>query len=154
VAVVTYQTEKLADVKPELGVLWPEYWNEVRGAQEAKTLNPNYSIYEHFEREEKLLIITVREGNSRELIGFHISIISPHLNHADVLCSFGNAWYVKPEYRRGTVGFRLLREAEALLKQRGVIRMYMEITPQVDVSALLKRRGWAEATRQYCKEFA
>ena len=74
----------------------------------------------------------------------------PNRKYMKELC-----WYVRPEHRGGTAGYRLLRKYEELceeLMERGSILAYglttLSNTPQMD----LEKRGWVRVETDWVKE--
>ncbi|MDX1557110.1 MAG: GNAT family N-acetyltransferase [Xanthomonadales bacterium] len=148
---VTYQIEKWSAVYPEMRELWDAYWDEVRGDQEAKKLQPRRDLYEWYEERDTLLIVTARDVESGRLVGFHMTMVAGHHHHANILCGFVDAWYVVPAYRRGMVGYSLLKVAERHLRGQGVQRLYAGASMRVNVGPLFKRLGWAATEMLYSK---
>jgi N-acetylglutamate synthase-like GNAT family acetyltransferase len=74
-------------------------------------------------------------------IGFVMSIITPTIWCDKTFAMYELAWYVKPEYRMGMVGIRLLKEYIKYanqLKEQGKIKLFtvtkMVTTPDLDYS--------------------
>lgn len=144
-----YTVETLA-AWDEAAQLWQGYWDEVRPQDEEMPLDPDISVYEELEREGNLLFLGVRTSDD-ELVGFYVTFIMPHYHHKSVLCAFADVWYLAPMYRKGAIGFRLLRMAEAECRKRGVQRMYGSVMLDSDIGTLLEAAGWQAIEKQYSK---
>ena len=145
-----YQLESLAETWDEASRLWQGYWDEVRPSDEWMPLDPDYSVYEELENEGNLVFLGVRT-DAGELVGFYVTFIMPHYHHKSVLCAFADVWYLAPAYRKGAIGFRLLRMAEKECRERGVQRMYGSVMLDSDIGALLEAAGWRAIEKQYSK---
>lgn len=76
-----------------------------------------------------------------ENVGFIMGIITPVIWCDKTLAMYELAWYVKPEYRMGIVGIRLLKEYidyANQLKEQGRIKLFtvtkMTTSPDLDYS--------------------
>jgi N-acetylglutamate synthase-like GNAT family acetyltransferase len=76
-------------------------------------------------------------------IGFVMSIITPTIWCDKTFAMYELAWYVKPEYRMGMVGIRLLKKYinyAQQLKEQGKIKLFtvtkMVTSPDLDYSKL------------------
>lgn len=61
------------------------------------------------------------------------------------------AWWVEPEYRRGTVGPRLLAHGEAWAREQGLTLLKMVAPAGSDVGAWYVRRGYVNVETVYQK---
>ena len=112
-------------------------------------LSPDYGLYEHMQREGQLHIVTVRKDG--EIIGYHISIVKPHLHYKESLSGFTDVFFVHPEHRRGRVGLRMFEEVEKTLKARGVEKLFGATKLHLDIGKLYERLGWVETERLFTK---
>ena len=82
------------------------------------SLNPNWDMYQHLEDMNVLHIVTAREG--KKLIGYYVSIIALHYHYKDALIAENDIHYILPEYRKGWLGYKFLKQVIQFLKARNV----------------------------------
>lgn len=146
---ITYQREEWKSCLSEMERLWPLHWQEVAADKDVIPLEPNYQMYDMIDQTGQLHVVTARcDGN---LIGYHVSIVRPHLHYKSSLSSFTDMYFVHPDHRKGMVGVKLFKEAEKSLKQRGVQKMFTGTKLSLDMGRIFERLGWRETERLYTK---
>lgn len=95
-----------------------------------------------------LHITTAR--NCGMLAGYLVNVLSRNILY-NAMCSYHLGWYVRPDYRGKLAGLYLLEQAEQLLKEIGVQRMYGAHTDELDASGIFKRLGWKHIEHHYSK---
>ena len=146
---ITYQVENWDQVHEEMKHLWPLHWQEVAGDKDVIKLEPHYEMYEALNTQGQLHVVTAR--NLGKIIGYHISIVRPHLHYKSSLSSFTDVYYIHPDFRKGMVGVKLFKEVEKSLKQRGVQKMFTGTKLSLDMGRLFEHLGWKETERLYTK---
>ena len=150
---ITYQVESYLDVLPELKAIYPEHYKELAANKELVKLNPDYDKYEALAKANLLHLVTVRKDN--ELIGYHLSVISPHLHYMNSLTCFTDIFLVRKQFRKeenGFIGLKLFKKLEESVKERGVQRIYMGTKLSLDISPILKRLGYSPIEQLFTKE--
>ena len=115
---IKYTDETFAELKDDFGALIEEHWEEVARNQHDIKLNPDYDQYYNLEANGNLHCIAVRDDG--DLIGYAISIIGRSLHYKDHLFAINDAIYIHPEYRRGRVGYTLVKEMIKHYKAKSV----------------------------------
>jgi hypothetical protein len=147
---ITYQLEKFVDVYPEVLGLLALHWEEVALNKDIIKLEPDVEMYKQHERDGALHLLTVRENGV--IIGYHCSIVKPHLHYASSLTAFVDVYFVDPKKRdMPRVAMRMFKEAEKTLAQRGVQRISASTKIHLDKSSLLVHLGFSEAERVFIK---
>jgi GNAT superfamily N-acetyltransferase len=147
--VITYQVEQWRDIVAELEVLWPRHWEEIAINRDTIKLAPDYKSYGEFADAGALHVVTVREAG--KVIGYHVSIVRPHLHYRNDLHGFADMYYIEPEHRQGWVGIKLFKTVEKTLKARGVKKIFTATKLHLDVGRLFERLGFHETERLYTK---
>jgi GNAT superfamily N-acetyltransferase len=148
---VIYAVEDYLAVLPELRGLYPAHWAEIALDHDAIKLDPDYESYERMANAGILHLVTAR--NDGELVGYHLSMIHPHLHYRASLTCFTDVFYLKPEYRQGMIGYRLLKTFRDSAKARGVQKIYMGTKLARDIGPLLARLGFTPIERLYSMVF-
>lgn len=146
---VTYQTEPLADCREEIAALLKLHWDEVALDHDAIPLDTDWTSYEQMDREGQLAILTARKDG--RVIGYHVTIVKPHLHYASTLHGFVDVYFVHPDHRKGMTGVRLFIEAEKALAKRGVVKIFSGTKKHLDMSLIFERLGWRPTETLYSK---
>ena len=144
----TIQRETWAEAGPTALALTDAYWDEMRGAQEAKRLTVNPEVYAGYDAQERLVLITARTPQA--LVGFALFLALVH-HQQGVLCGFADAWYLDPLFRQGLTGLMLLRKAESALRTLGCQHMYVSTSYRRNVTPVLRRLHFEPIGMMYCK---
>lgn len=146
---ITIQAEPWERAKAEIMAYWWQHWNEIALDKETVKLDPDVRLYDDHAAAGRLHVVTVRK--SGELVGYHLTLISPHLHYKSTLCGFVDIYWLRPDCRAGLTGLNLFREVENSLTKRGVRKVYSGTKKHLDAGILFERLGWTEAERLYTK---
>lgn len=145
---VTFLVEDWADCWRDMAALWPEHHKEIALHHAEVPLDPDLEQYSFMQAHGQLAVLVGRsEGR---IVGYYISIIKPHLHYKSTLHAFTDVYYIAPEFRQGTTGWRMLNEMKTLWKARGVKKAFTATKLHLDISPLLKRQGWLPAESTHC----
>ena len=112
---ITFQEETYSDVIEEIKPLLKLQWEEVCiFDKERISLKPNWKGYQLLADTKILHIITARDN--QKLIGYYVSIITPHIHYMDVLVAENDIVYLDKKYRKGLTGYKLIKFAVEQLK--------------------------------------
>ena len=134
---ITYQKEFFYYIMPELPALFMAHYDEVALDKEHMALSPAWKQYINLETAGVLHILTVRAGG--ELVGYFFNLVYPHLHYSDVLCSFSDMFFMRPQYRKGWRGVKLFIENEKMLKALGVKKLFIMTKIHIDVIKIIER---------------
>ena len=114
---ITYQEETYEDVREESIPLLVEHWKEI-GTLDKNTikLKPNWAWYKTLSDGGFLHVTTVRKD--AELIGYCVCVIVPHIHYMDIMVAENDILFLKKEYRKGFIGYKLLRYTISKLKKK------------------------------------
>ena len=146
---ITFQKEFFLTLMPELPPLFLAHYEEVALDKEHMVLQPAWKQYINLETAGVLHILTVRRDG--RLIGYHFNLCYPHLHYADVLCSFSDMFFLRPEYRKGWLGVKMFIENEKMLKTLGVKKMFVMTKVHIDVRKIMKRLNYTFIERIFSK---
>lgn len=145
---LAFQVEPYLEVIEEIKPFYPLHYDEL-ASDKSIALNPDYAGYAW--RAERGLLHTVTARQEGELVGYHISVIAPHLHYKHSLTAHVDIYYLRKDCRLGMNGVKLLQFAEETLAQRGVERIYMSTKTDADKSVILERLGFNEKERVFTK---
>ncbi len=146
---IQYQIESFIGIKDETAPLFKRHYDEGCQDKDVIKLDMNYEAYAQIEGFGRLHTVTVRCNGA--LIGYHVSIVMPHIHHRKSVSAFVDIYYLLPEHRKGWTGLGMFRFAEKSLKKIGVQCIYTACKLDHDIDPLLKRLRYRAIERSYSK---
>lgn len=146
---VTFAVEDWFAVKDEMAHLWPKHWAEVAVNKDVIELDPDFDTYAAFAKAGMLHIVVARKEG--QIVGYHFSVVRPHLHYRRSLSAFTDIYYCSPEHRTGRTPLRLFQFVEETLKAKGVQKMFTGTKLSLDAGRLFEHMGWTETERLYIK---
>jgi GNAT superfamily N-acetyltransferase len=135
-----FSVEKWSDVLPEMKGLFELHYREIASFQDRIKLDPDFDVYFALEATGKLHVVTARDDG--QLIGYHLSVVTPHMHYKNTLCAHMDVLFLLPEYRHGMAGVKLLKYAEKSLIERGVPWLINGTKKVHDFGPILERLGY------------
>lgn len=145
----TYAVEAWSAVQPEMAPMWVKHWEEVALNRDKMPLAPDFAAYDAMEANGSLHIVVARRAG--QIIGYHFTLVHPHLHYVTTLCGITDIYYIAPEYRTGRTPLRLFQFVEQTLKARGVKKLFTGTKKSLDAGPLFEYMGWTEAERLFTK---
>jgi len=147
---VTVETERWEDAQPGIAALCPRHWEEIALNKATIPLEPDWGRYQQL-ADLQMLETTTARNEAGDIVGYLIYIVAPHLHYKSSTTAMSDVLFLAPEYRRGTLGLKLLSRAEDRLCERGVQRVIQNVKLHNDWGAILERMGYAPIERIYSK---
>lgn len=145
------QVEDWRECRAAMEWLWTLHWDEVANDKDKVPLDLNIEEYEECADRGFMHCVTVRE-NKGKIVGYHWSIVRPHLHYKQTLCAFQDIYFIHPDYRNGTgAGLAMFRFAEQTLKERGVQKLYGAHKIKLDLGEIFEYLGWKKSEIHYTK---
>jgi hypothetical protein len=138
------------DLADEICGLAKEHGDEVNPIR-GMDIDVDKTLYMLNAREGRLFIFTARLCASRELVGYSIYIVGTDAHFRKSLRATNDIFYLKPEVRKGWLGYNFLKFCEEKLKQKKVDMIYQETTLLRDLGSMLKRAGYQPVQMSYAK---
>lgn len=146
---VTFACELWADAKHEFDALGAMNFAECGIAEGMRPYSLNHALFDWAETQDMVNLTTARQGG--KLVGYVLSIITPRHIQYEACCSQQIGMFLHPDYRKGSIGIKLMQEDEENLRKRGVQKLYGGFTMDKDLGALFRRRGWKLTEVHYSK---
>jgi GNAT superfamily N-acetyltransferase len=147
---VAFQLERFTEILPELRPLFPLLWDDVAVDKERFVVKCDEPRYLELDRLGMLHLVTAREGE--KLIGYFLMLVWGNPHYADSgPMGFTDMYFIRPEYRKGSIGVQLFTFMEDSLKARGVVKMYTSHKVHRDRSRLMTLLGWKAVDVVYSK---
>jgi GNAT superfamily N-acetyltransferase len=141
---VTYQREYLFDIIGEVEPLLREHYEELTLNKERIVLDPVWPEYALLEKMGRFVVFTAREDG--KLVGYNAFFTVKHIHYGALNMAINDVLYLHKAHRRGLTGIRLLKFAEAQLRDLigGPLKVTYHIKFSLDWSAILHRMGYAD----------
>lgn len=144
---ITCMLESFEERLPELMPLLPLHYEELALNQDKVPLDPQYEIYIERERRGELMFMVLRDRG--ELIGYFIGFVAPGLHYRTCLTLIMDIFFIHPEHRGNSSGFKMFKAVELEAKRRGVDRMFVGSKVHLDASWLFEKLGYEPVEKFY-----
>jgi hypothetical protein len=81
-----------------------------------------------------------------------IFILTNALHYKSELFAHDDAFFLKPEFRKGTAGIKMIRAAEQMLQTKGVKRVIFHIKNRLKNGKVFEFLGYKPRETNYMKE--
>lgn len=148
---ITYQEEQIQNFLPEFDKLLKVHMDEINiNRRYGFEFKPNYNQYIKMQELGLCFVLTCRRD--KELIGYIVFFIYPHIRFQNCVTAKEDLYYIKPEDRHGRNGYKLFTESEKLLKQRGVNQIILSTKVYQDHSKLFEHFGYEFYEKHFTKK--
>lgn len=148
---VVFAVEKFDDCYQEATALLKAHWHEIAMFKDLQILDPDLEKYRAGDRLGQIVVITVRDADSMELVGYHVSILSKMLHYKTVVSSLDDVHYLRPDYRQGTIAVRMIKFAEDEARKRGAHLSIARAKAKSQHGALYTRLGYQLSDEVFLK---
>lgn len=132
--------ETFSEARSDIEKLLAEHWEEIALNKDKIKLKPDWFGYEQMYMMGRLCIVTARDKGV--VVGYAVFILMRHLHYSSNVYALNDVLFLKKSHRKGTAGFRLLRAAEQILRDKGVSKINWHVKVHHDFGVLLKRLGY------------
>ena len=146
---ITYQRETFLEIWPDARALLEDHYKEIGLYNDKMVFDPDLEAYTALCKAGMLYILSAREGN--KLVGYCVFFLQNSLHYKATSSAHNDVFYIRPEYRKGFIGVRLLKKAEKFLKEKGVEVLWCSFKTYAPLDSLFKRLGWDFSEKVYTK---
>ena len=136
-------------VKDEVDELFYKHWDDVALNKDKIKLNPDWDFYDILNKAGYLLAYTVRVG--AKLVGYLIVVTKKHPHYKDHTFAASDIVFIDKDYRKGLVGYNLIKFATADLKGKGVSVFLVGTKVHKPFDPILNRLGFNLIERIHSK---
>lgn len=145
---IQYTTAKVSECFDDVLKLLDDHYNELSVTKHYR-LNPIYEIYKDNESSGKCRVILCKDDD--QIVGYIVFFIDANLHYKDCLLATEDIYYLKPEYRKGTIGIKMFKFAERYLKSLGVNMIRYSTKVHMDNSKLFEFMGYTFIEKVFTK---
>lgn len=151
---ITLQWERITGLAKEIAPLFRQHWQEIAIFQDEISLDPNWDLYFQFDIAGLLHVLTVRADGV--LVGYAFLLLTPHLHYASTLYAHFDMFWLKPAFRRGWLGIKMLKEAERRARELKATVIHAQIKlhflkERGTLARLFDRLGYTAVETNYSK---
>ena len=123
---IKFAVESYYNVLLELRPMLEQHWAEISWYQDEVPYDPDWDRYAKMADAGMLHIVTARDEG--KLIGYYISLLTAGMHYRSTVYAMNDVLFVDPEYRGGTVAYRMFKYAFEQLKAAGaqIITIHMK----------------------------
>ena len=121
----------------ELPELFYDHWHELEDTR--LPLKVDWLRYLQAEAAGKLFVLTARDG--KKLVGYFFGYMDTTAQNREILKMASDVMYLKPEYRKGTEGWRFLDAIKQFARDLGAKKLYIIQKAKGSLTPLLIRKG-------------
>lgn len=140
-------SEKIETILPDL---LNEHWEEVALNKQLMVLKPDVEKYKILDKMGMLMALCAYVGDT--IVGYSVSIITPHLHYSDLLICQNDVIFVSKEYRNTPLGIRLIKKTEECAREKGVHMMLWHAKENSQFSTILYKKGYGVQDIIYSKK--
>ena|SRR5208282_3433086 len=146
---IEYQVEHWNDIVEELKPLFSQHWKELKEEHDIE-LNIDWERYSQLDRLGKLHLVTARCDGW--LIGYDTGLIlNDHLHYKGTLICNADVTWLLPKYRKGMIGYRMMKLFRDTAMAKGVKKMFAGCTTMRSLDILYRRLGYKPRYILYSK---
>lgn len=131
--------------------LFHEHRDELATNKELMVLNPDLQTYQDLYEADCLLSIGIFEENTDRLIGYSINFLTNNLHYSHLAVCQNDILYLDPEFRKGVMGIKLIRETERRAKAIGADLMLWHAKAETPLNDILPRMDYGVQDIVYSK---
>jgi L-amino acid N-acyltransferase YncA len=148
---ITYKVEKWHDCWRDLAPMWRGHWNETGLHRDVTDLGVDIERYNKIEDAGALQVLVAREDG--KAIGYHLCLICSHPHYYETVIALTDTYFLHPDYRKGMIGIKMLREVERILFSRGVKKLFIQtrVADPIDHSRIFEFLGYEPTEKVFGK---
>ena len=146
---ISIKQEKIFDIKEEVVELLKMHWNEVAINQDRVKLNVDWDRYFTLNNLGIINVVTIRVDGA--LVGYCANMVDMNIHYKDHMFAVNDAFFIHPEHRKSTLGLRLFKATEEILKALGVSVWMVHTKTHTSVAPFLVKLGFEHDEEVYSK---
>jgi hypothetical protein len=84
-------------------------------------------------------------------VGYFVWITGTLLHHRTIKSACSDAYWLRPDCRKGMEGLTFLKEAERSVTALGIKKLFSTYQPSLGLGPIYHRLGWQTGERVQCK---
>ena len=139
---IKFDIEKYSQWGEDIKELTKLHYDEVAVNKDVIPLDPDWDRYKYLCDNNLLLCITARD--EKKLVGYSIFFITKHIHYKSTTYATNDVLYLHPNYRKGSLGLKLIKISEKFLKEINADKILWHIKFNKDFRSILHRLGYVD----------
>lgn len=137
---ISYQEEQFLDCIREAIPLLLDHWEEIASHKDVRPLDPDFDTYAQAAKLGSFRCFTARRDG--KLVGYAAFLIHHNLHYKSWVEAHNDIYYLAPDERKGSAGFKFFRACEEWLKAIPVRAIYFPDKVRTSKAKLFQRLGY------------
>jgi L-amino acid N-acyltransferase YncA len=146
---IIYRRERLMDLRVECQQIIEEHYQEIALSKGVQKLDPDWAEYDRLEKMGKIWLMTARHQGV--LVGYIVMIVSTHLHYKNMLMALEDIHYLRPEFRKGLTGYKLISLAVKSMERLGIKKIVLRTKFFANHGRLFERLGFVREDEVWSK---
>lgn len=117
-----------------------DHYDEIAQFKEISAIKPLWERYLQIEEAGNLIALVAKDAD--HVIGYSITFLMKNMHYGDLKFAQNDLLYLRPEYRKGKLGLKLMEATILCAKDHGAKLMVWHAKKNTALDALLPRLGY------------
>jgi hypothetical protein len=145
---IIVEQEAWETLRRDCQILIERNWQEIALHQDEVPLLVDWPRYERMNKDGLVDAVTVRDNGV--LVGYNVFFYGRPIHYSGTMVATNDVLYLAPEYRKGSLGIRLIKKGEEVWMRRADMCV-MHAKPHNYLGRILERLGYGVAEIMYHK---
>ena len=138
-----FQCEPVLLVKPEMEPMLEDHYQELTLHKDKIKLAPDWELYDRMEKAQQFYLLTARDGDSNELLGYSAWFVKPHIHYKETIVAANDVLFLRKDQRTGMTGIKLIKFSEQEMRKYAH-KITWHVKGEPDFRPILHRLGYAD----------
>ena len=138
-----FQCEPVLFVKPEMEPMLEDHYQELTLHKDKIKLAPDWELYDKMEKTGNFYLLTARESDSNELLGYSAWFVNPHIHYKETIVAANDVLFLRKDQRTGMTGIKLIKYSEQEMR-RYAHKITWHVKGEPDFRPILHRMGYSD----------
>lgn len=147
---ITFKNITVTEAERALMALFASHYEELATNKRLMKLAPEWDTYYRMEEAGKLLVIVAYEDTKP--IGYSVNFLANNLHYRELSMCQNDILFIDPEYRKGRLGYNLIKETERQARELGCRFMLWHAKRDTTLEQLMPRMDYKVQDIIFSKE--
>ncbi len=140
---IKFQCEPVLTVKPEMEPMLIDHYQELTMHKDKIKLAPDWELYDKMEKAGTFYLLTARDSDSNDLIGYSAWFVKPHIHYKETIVAANDVLFLRKDHRAGMTGIKLIKYSEQEMKKYAH-KITWHVKGEPDFRPILHRLGYVD----------
>lgn len=138
-----FQCEPVLSVRPEMEPMLIDHYQELTMHKDKIKLAPDWELYDKMEKSNNFYLITARDGDTNELLGYSAWFVKPHIHYKETIVAANDVLFLRKDQRSGMTGIKLIKYSEQEMRKYAH-KITWHVKGEPDFRPILHRLGYID----------